>query len=131
MNEQQARKTMIRPWLQKADDALASADLELNAGHTNFAVNRLYYACFCAVTGLLLRDGKQFTRYSAVKSEFVRSYIKPGNVDVKWNSFYQKLFEDRQQGDYIPATTFEERDVTTRLRQACEFVDLVRGLIEA
>jgi len=99
---------MIRLWLQKADDALASAELELNAGHTNFAANCLYYACFYAITGLLLRDGKQFTRHSAVKSEFVRSYIKPGNVDVKWNSFYQEPFEDRQQGDYIPATAFEE-----------------------
>ncbi|HUT45676.1 MAG TPA: HEPN domain-containing protein [Sedimentisphaerales bacterium] len=54
MNEGEARKTLIALWLEKAEEALASAQLELNAGHTNFAVNRLYYACFYAVTALLL-----------------------------------------------------------------------------
>ncbi len=96
MNENDARENLIDLWLQKAKDALASAELELQAGHTIFAVNRLYYACFYAVTALLLHDGKQFARHSAVKSEFVRTYIKSGQIDRKWNKFYQKLFDDRQ-----------------------------------
>jgi len=131
MNEGEARKTLIGLWLEKAEESLASAELELNAGHTNFAVNRLYYACFYAVTALLLRDGKQFTRHSGIKSEFSRNYIKPGRVDVKWNKFYQKLFDDRQEGDYIPTATFEAPDVSTCLQQAREFIDLIRGLIDA
>jgi len=129
MNESEAQKTMIGLWLKKADEALASAELELNAGHTNFAVNRVYYTCFYAVTALLLRDGKQFARHSAVKSEFVRRYIKPGLVDARWNKFYQKLFDDRQEGDYVPTVSFEKADVLARLQQAREFVDLVHDLI--
>jgi uncharacterized protein (UPF0332 family) len=131
MNESEAQEKLIELWLEKAGEALASAELELNAGHTNFAVNRLYYACFYVVTALLLRDGKQFARHSAVKSEFGRTYIKPGRLDVKWNKFYQKLFDDRQEGDYIPTTTFEASDVSTSLQQAREFIDLIRGLIDA
>ena len=131
MNESEAQEKLIELWLEKAGEALASAELELNEGHTNFAVNRLYYACFYAVTALLLRDGKQFARHSAVKSEFGRTYIKPGRLDVKWNKFYQKLFDDRQEGDYIPTTTFEASDVSTSLQQAREFIDLIRGLIDA
>jgi len=131
MNESEAQEKLIELWLEKASEALASAELELNEGHTSFAVNRLYYACFYAVTALLLRDGKQFARHSAVKSEFGRTYIKPGRVDVKWNKFYQKLFDDRQEGDYIPTTTFEASDVSTSLQQAREFIDLIRGLIDA
>lgn len=87
MNESEAKKKLIGLWLEKAEDAMASAELELKEGHTNFAVNRLYYACFYAVTALLLGEGKQFTRHSAVKSEFVRSYIKTSQLDAKWNSF--------------------------------------------
>ncbi len=131
MNESEAQEKLIELWLEKAGEALASAELELNAGHTNFAVNRLYYACFYAVTALLLRDGKQFARHSAVKSEFGRTYIKPGRVDVKWNKFYQKLFDDRQEGDYIPTATFEASDVSTSLQQAREFIDLIRGITDA
>lgn len=131
MNESQARKILIALWLEKADDALASAELELNAGHVNFAVNRLYYACFYAVTALLLRDGKQFAKHSAIKSEFSRAYVKPGTVDAKWSKFYQKLFDDRQEGDYRPTVAFDSSEVSARLEQAREFNDLIRGLIEA
>ena len=130
MNDSEARKTLIGLWLKKADEALASAELELNAGHINFTVNRLYYACFYAVTAILLRDGKQFARHSAVKSEFVRTYIKSGQIDEKWNKFYQKLFDDRQEGDYIPTATFETSDVKARLQQARDFIDSIRALID-
>jgi len=130
MNEGEARKILVGLWMQKAQESLASAELELNAGHVNFAVNRLYYACFYAATALLLRDGKQFARHSAVKSEFGRTYIKSGRIDVQWNKFYQKLFDDRQEGDYIPTTTFDVSDVSSRLQHAREFIDLVRKLIE-
>jgi len=129
MNESEARAILIRLWLEKAEQSLASAELELNADHVNFAVNRLYYACFYAVTALLLRDGKQLARHSAVKSEFSRTYVKPGTVDAKWSKFYQKLFDDRQESDYIPTATFENSDVAGRIQQAREFIDLIRSLI--
>jgi len=122
MNEKDARQRLITLWLQKADDALASAELELSQGHTSFAVNRLYYACFYSVTALLLQDKKQFARHSALKSEFVKTYIKSGRIGAKWNKFYQKLFDDRQEGDYIPTVVFEASEISIKLQQANEFI---------
>ena len=49
MNKEQANEVLMKLWLQKADDALESAKLELAGGHLSFAVNRLYYSCFYAV----------------------------------------------------------------------------------
>ena len=131
MNEDDARRTLTILWLAKAEDALASAELELKEGHTSFAVNRLYYACFYAVTALLLQDEKQFTRHSAVKSEFVKTYVKSSIIDIKWNKFYQKLFDDRQEGDYIPTVVFEVPDISIRLEEAREFTTIIRSLIES
>jgi len=131
MSEDEARQILISLWLEKADDALASAELELKEGHTSFAMNRLYYACFYAVTALLLQDEKQFARHSAVKSQFVKTYIKSGRIDVKWNKFYQKLFDDRQEGDYIPTVIFDVPDISIRLQQAHEFIAIIRSLIES
>jgi uncharacterized protein (UPF0332 family) len=129
MNEKEARQTLIKLWLEKSQDAIVSAELELNQGHLAFTVNRLYYACFYAATAVLLRDGKQFSKHSAVKSEFARAYFKTGKIDVKWHKFYQKLFDDRQEGDYIPTVEFEKDSVSGRLAQAKEFVDLMRNII--
>jgi uncharacterized protein (UPF0332 family) len=123
MNEKEARQTLIKLWLEKAQDSLVSAELEMNQGHLAFAVNRLYYACFYAATAVLLQDGKQFSKHSAVKAEFARAYIKTGKIDTKWHKFYQKLFDDRQEGDYIPTTVFDKQAVRERLAQAKEFVN--------
>jgi uncharacterized protein (UPF0332 family) len=129
MKNNPQQKEIIKLWLEKADDALDSAKLELDQNHVSFAVNRLYYACFYAVTSLLLQNQKQFTRHSAVKSEFIKTYIKSGKIDVKWNRFYQKLLDDRQEGDYIPNASFDKEEMSNRLQQAYEFIDIIRKLI--
>jgi uncharacterized protein (UPF0332 family) len=129
MTEPEARKEIIKLWLEKAADSLESARLEINQGHTTFAVNRLYYSCFYAVTALLLKDGKQFSRHSAVKSEFTRSYIRSGKLDVKWSKFYQRLFDSRQEADYIPTMVFEKSEVSEQIEQAEEFITLIRSSI--
>ena len=131
MNKEQADRILIKLWLEKASDALASARLELAEGHSGFAVNRLYYACFYAVTALLLTAGKQFARHAAVISEFNRAYVKTGQVEVAWSRFYQKLFDDRQESDYIPTATFEPAEVVQRLEQAESFVATIRNLIDS
>jgi len=130
MNQEQANRILIKLWLEKAADALASAGLEQAEGHLAFAVNRLYYSCFYAVTALLLTSGKQFARHSAVISEFNRAYVKTGKVDAAWSKFYQKLFNDRQESDYIPTATFEQDDIAQRIEEAEAFVRAIRDLID-
>lgn len=85
---------------------------------------------FLRLTALLLTSDKQFARHSAVISEFNRTYVKTGQVDAAWSKFYQKLFADRQESDYVPTTTFESADVAARLEQAESFVAIIRDLVE-
>jgi len=129
MTEDEVRSALVAIWLRKAEEALASAELVLGAGHLAFAVNRLYYACFYAVTALLLAEGKQFTRHSAVRAEFNRSYVKPGRIDKRWGQFYNDLFDERQEGDYVPTATFEPEDISSRSREARQFLDILHVLI--
>jgi len=131
MNKEHANEILIKLWVQKAHDALASAGLELDAGHLSFAVNRLYYSCFYAVTALLLKSGLQFSRHSAVISEFNKSYVKTGKVDVLFSKFYQRLFDDRQEGDYLPTAVFEQSEVSQRLKEAQSFVETILELVNS
>jgi uncharacterized protein (UPF0332 family) len=131
MNKEQASEVLIKLWLEKANDALESAKLELAENHLSFSVNRLYYCCFYAVTAILLKNGRQFARHSAVMSEFNKNYVKTGRVEVKWSKFYQKLFDDRQEGDYIPTATFEYSEITERIKQAEDFLKVISELINS
>ncbi len=129
MNQDEARRALMNLWLDKAEEAVASAQIEIRENHLAFAVNRMYYACFYAATAALLKEGKQFAKHSAVKAEFGRTYIKSGKADAKWFKFYQKLFDDRQEGDYLPSVSFDKTDVTNRLEQTEEFVRIIRSLL--
>ena len=129
MNNDQIREELVRNWLAKTGEALSSAATMLETDHLVAAMNRLYYACFYAVTALLLKDGKQFARHSTVRGEFNRSYVKPGLVDQKWGDFYRDLFTDRQKGDYTPLAAFEASDVKARLAKARQFIQRIRDLI--
>ena len=46
MTLEEARREVIGYWVRKAQAALESADAELAASRTDFAVNRAYYAAF-------------------------------------------------------------------------------------
>lgn len=128
MNEN--TEALIRLWLEKADETLAAVPVLVREGFYSSAVNRLYYACFYAVTALLLRDGKQFSKHSAVLSEFNRHYVKEGKVDVQWSRFLKDLFQARQESDYLPTINFQEADVQQRLEKAQHFVTVIHELLE-
>lgn len=63
----EARKDVVRYWWSKAEESLASAHRELEAGSYAFAVNRVYYAAFYGVS----QEGD----YVAL-SAFDRTYVE-------------------------------------------------------
>lgn len=50
-------------------------------------------------------------------------------VDVAWSKFYQRLFDDRQESDYVPTATFEPADIVQRIEKAEAFVGTIRALV--
>ena len=129
MTERNGKEALIAVWLEKSDDSLQSAKIELKEGHTVFALNRIYYACFYAATALLLKGGKQYSKHSAAAADLNRLFIKPGIIDKKWNKFYQRLFDDKQYGDYHPTLSFDADDIASRIEGAREFIHVIRDLI--
>ena len=131
MTHSQNTEILIRLWLDKTAEALAAVPVLFNNGFYASAVNRLYYACFYAVTALLLKDGKQFSKHSAVLAEFNRHYVKEGKIENHWSHFLKDLFQNRQESDYLPTATFEKAEVQSQLKKAEEFVTIIRELISA
>jgi uncharacterized protein (UPF0332 family) len=52
--------------LDKADRAIAAAETLLQAGATDFAAGRAYYAMFFTAEALLLEKGLSYSKHSAV-----------------------------------------------------------------
>ena len=130
MNEKKTLKEVIRYWIEKAEDSLDSANDELKAGRLSFSVNRIYYACFYAVSAVLLQERLRFKKHSGVRAAFHKHIVKPGLISREHGQFYDEIFEARQRGDYIELVHFEKGQVEKWLKQASEFVNGVKLLIK-
>ncbi|MBI2843117.1 MAG: HEPN domain-containing protein [Armatimonadetes bacterium] len=123
-------KALVGYRMARAREALQEAELLLTNNHLNTAVNRLYYACFYAVSALLMTEGKYSTKHSGVRSFFDQFWINTGRLPVEMGRFYRKLFEQRQKSDYEDLTRPELDEVNIWLRRAREFVEKISTLIE-
>ncbi len=116
--------------LQRARETLADARILADAGRWNPCVNRLYYACFYAVSALLIREGLSSTKHTGLRSLFNRHYVKTNKVPKDKARFFNDLFERRQEGDYVDFVSFEESRVLPWLPEAEAFVQNLADLIE-
>lgn len=87
-----------------------------------FAVNRCYYACFYAFTAVLVRDGHPPKKHAAVRSSLDRDNVRPGIMPRHLGELYNRLFLDRQEGDYQPLLSFDKAEVERLLVGARKFV---------
>lgn len=74
MREVERREALTRYWLDKARSAVASAKREVSGGDLSFAVNRLYDACFYAITAVLVSKGRYFRKLPFIGTLCVRGY---------------------------------------------------------
>jgi uncharacterized protein (UPF0332 family) len=124
------RQALVTYRLERAHETIEEAELLVEKGHANAGVNRLYYACFYAVSALLLTRNVSSSKHSYVRSLLHRDYIKPGHVSKEMGDHYDLLFDSRQKGDYADFVIFDVRDVRPWLEPTRSFVDSIAGIID-
>lgn len=122
---------LVRYRLARARESLAEAELLLANDHVRTAVNRLYYACFYAVSALLLTEGHSSPKHSGVRALFDQHWIVPGRLPRDIGRFYRQLFDARQKGDYADLVTFDRAEVSIWIAEAGNFVEQVARLVES
>lgn len=122
---------VIKYLLKKASESLDSAQSEFQASRFDFAVNRAYYACFYAVSAVMLQREKQFVKHAGLRSALHRELVKPGLLAPKWGKVFDRAFENRQSADYLVLFTFESEQVEQLIRDANGFVQEMRKLLRA
>jgi uncharacterized protein (UPF0332 family) len=119
MDEQQACYTLIA----RAKETLAEAELLLQSGYRFGAINRLYYACFYAVSALLLSEGMSSSKHTGAISLFDQHWIKPARLPREMGRFYRKLFDLRHQGDYAGFLSIGEAEMVELQKETRRFID--------
>ncbi|MCB1178764.1 MAG: HEPN domain-containing protein [Leptospiraceae bacterium] len=129
MNREE-KDNYVKYRLEKAEETYEVAELLIENEKWNSAVNRLYYASFYAVTGLLVNSEIATKSHSGVKTQFFLNFIKRGIIDQESGKLYGDLFDWRQKGDYGDFFDFEEKDVKPLLEPTRKLIDQIKKEIE-
>lgn len=93
-------------------------------------MNRMYYACFYAVSALLLHseiDGVK--THEGVRQMFGKHFILTGIIPKEWGHFYTIIFNNRSAADYEDFKNYELNDVEEMYPKVCSFINLIHKQI--
>jgi len=124
-----SKSDLINYRLQRAYEALEDARILAGASRWNTCVNRLYYACFYAVSALLIQNGLSSSKHAGIRSLFNRHYIKTGKVAKEMAQIYNDIFERRQESDYLDFIRFKESQASPWISKAEAFIKHIDAII--
>lgn len=122
MTPQEKRREIVKYWFEKARESIDAAQDEMKANRLSFAVNRIYYASFYAVSSVLLKENLEFKKHSGVRAALHRQLVKSGQISKEHGKLYDELFEARQRGDYIELVKFDRQQVENWLNRVKVFL---------
>lgn len=117
--------------LKKAEDTLKEIDILLENELWHTAVNRLYYACYYAVSALLVNNSITARTHAGVRQMFGLHFIKPGKIDIELGKYYSDIFDKRQIGDYEDYIEFEKEEVYELLPPARRLIKAINQIIRS
>jgi len=122
-------QALIAYRMERAYEAIDEARMLFDAGHINLYVNRLYYACFYAVSALLLTKDISTGKHGYLRSLMHREFVKTGLIPKELGGHFDLLFDSRLKGDYGDFTKFEADDVSRWLEDTQKFVAHAESLV--
>ncbi len=114
----------------RSSESIKEAELLLKNKKLHAAVNRIYYAVFYEVVGLLLTRDLSSSKHTGVRSIFNKEFVKTGIVNKEHGEFYNNIFGFRQRGDYEDFVEFDLDKVQSWLKSAKDFIDSTEKIIE-
>jgi uncharacterized protein (UPF0332 family) len=118
MKEKQKLEEQISLIMNKAKRSLRSSMKEIEEGNYDFASSRAYYAIFYAMQSVLLTQGLTFSKHQGVISAFNQHFVKTYIFPKEFSIYINRLFNERQMGDYNFVSNIDERDAREDLRLA-------------
>jgi hypothetical protein len=123
-------RSMIEYRMERAREALDEAKIMFDAGRINAYVNRLYYACFYAVSALLLTRNFSTSKHSYLRSLMHREFVKTGLIPKELGDHFALLFDNRLKGDYADFIRFKAEQVAGWQKPTEEFVAHIDRMIK-
>ncbi|MCH7658796.1 MAG: HEPN domain-containing protein [Bacteroidetes bacterium] len=112
--------------LERACESVEEAQLLAGNKSWNATINRLYYACFYAVTALLLKNGAKPRTHTGTRTLFFQKYVKTNIISKDFGNLYSDLFDWRQESDYGDFSFFDKETVLPLFDKVKTFISVIK-----
>jgi Uncharacterized conserved protein related to C-terminal domain of eukaryotic chaperone, SACSIN len=113
----------------RSHETLQEARMMINSGFCIGAVNRTYYACYYAISALLLKNDISAQTHKGVRQKFGHHFVVTGLVSKEMGRYFSDLFDRRHAGDYDDFITYDKTTCEILLSKAVEFIDIIETLL--
>ena len=120
----------IKANLERAAQSIQAARQLASSGYYDFAASRAYYAAFYAATALLLHEGMEFKKHSAVIASVHQKFVKTGKLDKVHGKHLNWLFELRGIGDYGGLAHVSLHESERAIEAAEQFLEAIQTLLQ-
>ena len=117
--------------LERAERPLDAAKQLSTATYYDFAASRAYYAASYAATAVLLSEGLDLSKHSAVIALIHQRLVKTGKLRSEQGKALNWLFELRGVGDYGGIAHVSRLEVEQAIDAADKFLNAIRSLLGA
>lgn len=125
----QSRDALLQYRLDRADETLKEVEILANESHYNAAANRLYYACYYAVTALLVANGYSTQTHAGIKTLLGLHFVSKGLLSNEYGKTFSRLFEIRHSGDYDDFVYCDKAMIDEYTPKAKEFINAIKTLL--
>lgn len=111
-------KLIIQKMLRKARKKLSVAQSMFEQCEYDDSTSRAYYAVFHAITAVLLTKNLTYSSHAQTIGAFNKEFVHLGNFPSDFTQIIQRMFSDRQMGDYGLDAEIDEEDAEENLKDA-------------
>lgn len=126
----QEREELVKYRIVRSRETFNEVTILVENKLWNTAVNRLYYACFYAVTALLVNNDIGAQTHAGVRQMFGLHFVKTGIIGKEIGNFYTDIFDLRQTGDYDDFIDFDEQRVLELIEPAAKLITQIEILLQ-
>jgi len=119
----------IRRYLDKADHALIVAVDLMEQGHAPDAASKIYYAMFYATKALLVAEGIDVVKHSAVESAFGYYFAKPGRIEPRYHKMLMNARKIREIADYDIDEEIVEPVASLKIEEGRDFIAAIKQFL--
>lgn len=127
--DEQSREALVQYRLDRADETLKEVDILAKEAHFNAAANRLYYACYYAVSALLVGNGLNTQSHAGAKTLLGLHFVSKGLLSNEYGKTFSRLFEIRHSGDYDDFVYCDKEMIDEYTPKVDDFICAIKTLL--